>query len=37
MNLNMELGILVQGGPLPAQVEAHFGELVGKQVLTQKK
>ena len=26
--LNMELGVLVRGGPLPRQVEAHFGRLI---------
>ena len=28
MNLNMELGVLIQGGDLPLQVESHFDELI---------
>lgn len=28
MTLNMEMGLLVHGGPLPAQVEAHLNRLV---------
>jgi phosphatidylserine/phosphatidylglycerophosphate/cardiolipin synthase-like enzyme len=28
MTLNMEMGLLVQGGPLPAQVERHLAQLV---------
>ena len=28
MTLNMEMGILVHGGPLPSQVERHFTRLV---------
>ncbi len=32
--LNMELGVLVRGGPLPGQVEARFGRLIEtKQLL----
>jgi phosphatidylserine/phosphatidylglycerophosphate/cardiolipin synthase-like enzyme len=32
--LNMELGVLVTGGPLPGQVETHLGRLIGTGVLT---
>jgi len=32
MNLNMELGVLVQGGALPTQVERHFEQLIEEQV-----
>jgi len=28
MTLNMEMGLLVHGGPLPAQVETHLARLV---------
>jgi cardiolipin synthase len=31
--LNMELGLLVTGGQLPGQVEAHFDHLIGTGVL----
>jgi phosphatidylserine/phosphatidylglycerophosphate/cardiolipin synthase-like enzyme len=31
--LNMELGVLMTGGPLPAQVEEHFDRLVRMRVL----
>ncbi len=32
-SINMELGMLVTGGPLPAQVEAQFDALIGNGVL----
>jgi phosphatidylserine/phosphatidylglycerophosphate/cardiolipin synthase-like enzyme len=32
MNLNMELGVLVQGGKLPGQVERHFEQLIEQKV-----
>jgi phosphatidylserine/phosphatidylglycerophosphate/cardiolipin synthase-like enzyme len=32
MNLNMELGVLVQGGNLPGQVERHFEQLMELKV-----
>jgi phosphatidylserine/phosphatidylglycerophosphate/cardiolipin synthase-like enzyme len=32
MTLNMEMGLLVRGGPLPAQVETHLEQLVGQGV-----
>jgi phosphatidylserine/phosphatidylglycerophosphate/cardiolipin synthase-like enzyme len=32
--LNMELGLLITGGGLPGQVEAHFDQLVESAVLT---
>lgn len=32
MTLNMELGLLVRGGPLPAQVQTHLTRLVEKRV-----
>lgn len=33
MNLNMELGVLIQGGLLPGQVTSHFERLVQRGVL----
>ncbi|HEX6290937.1 MAG TPA: DISARM system phospholipase D-like protein DrmC [Herpetosiphonaceae bacterium] len=33
LNLNMELGVLVRGGPVPQQVAAHWRHLVQSQVL----
>jgi phosphatidylserine/phosphatidylglycerophosphate/cardiolipin synthase-like enzyme len=33
--LNMELGLLLSGGPLPGQVEAQFDELIRQGVLAQ--
>lgn len=33
MTLNMELGVLVKGGPLPRDVESHFGLLIQQGVL----
>lgn len=33
MNLNMELGVLIRGGPLPGQVATHFGRLIADNVL----
>ena len=32
MTLNMELGVMMYGGPLPAQVEAHLGRLAEQGV-----
>ena len=31
--INMELGVLLTGGPLPAQVEQQFDGLIGVRVL----
>jgi phosphatidylserine/phosphatidylglycerophosphate/cardiolipin synthase-like enzyme len=33
MNLNMELGILLRGGPLPGRVAAQFGGLIERGIL----
>lgn len=33
MTLNMELGVLVRGGPLPRSVESHFTRLIQQAVL----
>lgn len=33
LNLNMELGVRIEGGPLPRQVVEHFWELAHRQVL----
>ena len=33
MNLNMELGVLIQGGELPGKVELHFEQLIKQKVL----
>lgn len=35
MDLNMEMGILVTGGDLPANTQSHFDELISDGVLTQ--
>lgn len=35
MNLNMEMGILVFGGELPAQVQGHFDELIAEGTLSE--
>jgi phosphatidylserine/phosphatidylglycerophosphate/cardiolipin synthase-like enzyme len=32
-NLNMELGVLIKGGPLPSAVEAHFHSLITTEYL----
>jgi phosphatidylserine/phosphatidylglycerophosphate/cardiolipin synthase-like enzyme len=32
MTLNMEMGLLVRGGPLPGQVQSHLTRLVEKGV-----
>lgn len=32
-NLNMEMGLLVTGGPVPYRVEDHFADLISKGVL----
>lgn len=33
LNFNMELGLFVQGGPVPGQVATHFRQLIGKGTL----
>ena len=33
MHLNMELGVLITGGKLPVQVEAHFSSLIDRGVI----
>jgi phosphatidylserine/phosphatidylglycerophosphate/cardiolipin synthase-like enzyme len=33
MTLNMELGVLIRGGELPAKVEAHFAKLIEQRIL----
>ena len=33
LTLNMELGVLIQGGPLPGNVAAHFNRLIEDRVL----
>jgi phosphatidylserine/phosphatidylglycerophosphate/cardiolipin synthase-like enzyme len=33
LNLNMELGVLIEGGPQPATVEHQFHELIARGVL----
>jgi phosphatidylserine/phosphatidylglycerophosphate/cardiolipin synthase-like enzyme len=33
MNLNMEVGVLVRGGQLPAKVVTHFNRLLSSGVL----
>jgi phosphatidylserine/phosphatidylglycerophosphate/cardiolipin synthase-like enzyme len=33
MNLNMEMGVLIQGGELPEQVGQHFEELIHNNIL----
>ena len=35
MHLNMELGTLIRGGPLPGMVAAHFARLIEGGVLRQ--
>ena len=35
MNLNMEMGILLAGGELPAQVQSHFDELILEGTLSE--
>jgi phosphatidylserine/phosphatidylglycerophosphate/cardiolipin synthase-like enzyme len=37
MTANMELGVLVRGGPVPPKLSAHFDELVARGVLRQVK
>lgn len=34
MNLNMELGVLIEGGPLPGQIRRHFEALTIKGILS---
>jgi len=34
MNLNMEMGVLIQGGDLPGQVGRHFEELINRKILS---
>jgi hypothetical protein len=33
MNENMELGLLVRGGPVPRRLAAHFTQLMTDRVL----
>jgi cardiolipin synthase len=33
LELNMELGVLVQGGPIPQKISSHFEELILRNVL----
>jgi phosphatidylserine/phosphatidylglycerophosphate/cardiolipin synthase-like enzyme len=33
LELNMELGVLIRGGPAPTQAGRHFGELISKRIL----
>jgi cardiolipin synthase len=33
MNENMELGLLVRGGPVPRRLAAHFAQLMTDRVL----
>lgn len=33
LTLNMELGVLIKGGPLPGDVAAHFNRLIEDRVL----
>ena len=33
LSLNMELGVLITGGDAPAQVEAHFGQMIESGIL----
>jgi phosphatidylserine/phosphatidylglycerophosphate/cardiolipin synthase-like enzyme len=35
LTLNMELGLLITGGPLAGQVETHFNRLIAHAILTQ--
>lgn len=35
LSLNMELGVLIEGGPLPGEVRNHFDLLIEQQVLVQ--
>jgi cardiolipin synthase len=35
INENMELGLLVRGGPVPPRLAAHFGQLMTDRVLEQ--
>jgi phosphatidylserine/phosphatidylglycerophosphate/cardiolipin synthase-like enzyme len=35
MNLNMEMGILIEGGDLPATTQNHFNELISDGTLTE--
>lgn len=37
LNLNMEMGILIRDGVLPAQADHHFRELIAQGVLSQVK
>ena len=34
MTLNMEMGVLIRGGELPAKVEAHFAKLIEQGILS---
>ena len=31
--INMELGVLVQGGTMPSRVEKQFDQLIAKEIL----
>ena len=33
LDLNMELGLLIEGGPIPRRLSAHFGELIARGIL----
>lgn len=35
MELNMELGVLIQGGGLPKRIASHFDELIARRVLVE--
>jgi len=35
LTLNMELGVLIKGGPLPSDVASHFGRLIEDGVLVE--
>jgi phosphatidylserine/phosphatidylglycerophosphate/cardiolipin synthase-like enzyme len=37
MNLNMEMGVLITGGNLPANVQNHFDELIMNSVLVENE
>ena len=34
MTMNMELGLLITGGPLPVRVRAHFHDMIKREVIT---
>jgi phosphatidylserine/phosphatidylglycerophosphate/cardiolipin synthase-like enzyme len=37
LNLNMELGVVIQGGPQPQTVVAQFDELIAQGILQRVK